>query len=114
MTIHVFPYSRRKGTVADRMPEQVPEETKHRRAATLSALEKGIREEILKEEIGKTYQVLFETDEEGSSLGHTPNFLEVRCKASAPLHGQTRLVLLKKTEKNELVGELWQEKSEKT
>lgn len=114
LTIHVFPYSRRKGTIADRLPDQIPTETKRKRAATLAALEKGIRKELLQSEVGKIYPVLFETDEEGFSIGHTPNFLNVRCKTDTPLHGQTKLVLLKKAEENELCGKLWQEKSEKT
>ena len=40
--IHVFPYSRRKGTVADTMEEQVPEEVKKRRSSELRSLSKKL------------------------------------------------------------------------
>ena len=106
LMIHVFPYSRRRGTIADRLPGQIPEAVKHERAARLSALENTIRLSILQGEIGKTYPVLFETDEDGYAIGHTPNFLEVRCKADAPLHGRTYAVRLSSASENGLEGEI--------
>ena len=114
LMIHVFPYSRRRGTVADRLPDQVPESVKHERAARLAALRDEIRASILKEEIASIYSVLFETDEEGFSIGHTPNFLEVRCKSDRPLHGTTRQVLIEKSDQNQLIGKILPEDTEKT
>ena len=114
LMIHVFPYSRRRGTVADRLPEQVPEEIKHERASRLAALRDEVRATILQSEVGKIYPVLFETDEKGEAIGHTPNFLEVRCKTGVPLHGKTYAVRLVGTSENELIGALLPERIEKT
>ncbi len=62
--IHVFPYSRRKGTVADSMNPQVPEEEKKFREKELLAVEKELRFAYRKQWIGKEVQVLFEEMQE--------------------------------------------------
>ena len=49
LAAHVFPYSPRRGTPAAVMPDQIPEAEKHRRAAALASLEKGIRLSLLEE-----------------------------------------------------------------
>lgn len=58
--MHVFKYSRRKGTVADRMPDQIPEEEKNRRSERLLAMtakQKAAYEDSFR---GETVQVLLE------------------------------------------------------
>ena len=85
LMIHVFPYSKRKGTVAAQMKDQVAPDIKRKRAETLSALAADIRAEILSEQIGKTYPVLFETYRDGVAHGHTANFIEVSVKADSAL-----------------------------
>ena len=50
--IHVFPYSRRKGTAADAMPNQVPESVKHERAAKLLALGNQLEENYVSTLVG--------------------------------------------------------------
>lgn len=59
-----FLYSRRKGTKADEMEKQVPEELKHQRFNLLLRRIKEIAEEKNREEIGKIYEVFIE----GSSI----------------------------------------------
>ncbi len=86
LMIHVFPYSKRKGTPAAEMKDQVPSEVKRQRAETLSTLAKEIRREILAENIGKVYPVLFETFEDGMAKGHTANFIEVAVPSEYPLN----------------------------
>ena len=85
LMIHVFPYSKRKGTPAAEMKDQVPSDVKKIRAERLSALAKEIRSEILKENVGKVYPVLFETFEGGVAKGHTANFLEISVESERPL-----------------------------
>ncbi len=82
--IHIFRYSRRPGTIADRMPEQVEESVKKSRADRLSALEKRMAEEFRKSRIGKTVPVLFEREKEADfHIGHAPDYSTIRIPADA-------------------------------
>ena len=96
LMMHVFPYSKRQGTPAATMPDQVPGEIKKQRVAALTTLGESIRREILSDLVQKetVLPVLFETFRHGIAVGHTPNFIEVHVPASAPLHAQTHNVRL--------------------
>ncbi|MBQ1376813.1 MAG: tRNA (N(6)-L-threonylcarbamoyladenosine(37)-C(2))-methylthiotransferase MtaB, partial [Lachnospiraceae bacterium] len=70
--LHVFPYSRRKGTAADLMKDQVPPEIKKIRADELLKLSDEFREAFESRLDGKTVEVLTERQEEiGGSLAYT-------------------------------------------
>ena len=58
--IFMFIYSRRKGTPADKMENQIPEEIKHKRFDRLKNLYENLVEENNKEYIGKTFELLVE------------------------------------------------------
>lgn len=88
LMIHVFRYSRRVGTVADTMPEQVPETVKAERARILSERQATIRKAILSGMKNRTAEVLFESAENGFVYGHTPDFVEVAVSAAPDLHGK--------------------------
>ncbi len=96
LMIHVFPYSKRKGTVAAEMKDQIPEAVKKERVAILSQISREIRAEILDEKIAedKPIEVLFETCEGGFAHGHTADFIEVRVNTDKKLHGLFRSVKL--------------------
>ena len=96
LMIHVFPYSKRAGTPAAIMPDQIPGAVKKQRVATLSALAADIRAELLNELIakGEAVSVLFETFENGIAVGHTPDFIEVRVSSPISLHATTHSVRL--------------------
>jgi threonylcarbamoyladenosine tRNA methylthiotransferase MtaB len=80
--IHAFPYSRRKGTVADRMEGQVDENKKHVRTNQLIELGNKLEENFVKELIGTEQQVLFEVEAgEGLAEGYTGQYVRVRAKA---------------------------------
>lgn len=65
---HVFKYSRRKGTKADRMPDQIPEQIKNQRSDVLLALTEKNSGEYRKKLLGRTVKVLLE---EESTIGGT-------------------------------------------
>ena len=94
LMIHVFPYSRRAGTLAAEMPDQIPRTIKSQRVAALSAIAADIRADILQSLIGKEREVLFETCEDGYATGHTPDFIEVRVACATDLHGEVHTVQL--------------------
>ena len=105
LMIHVFPYSKRAGTIAATMQGQIPEPVKHARAARLAALEAEIRKEILDSMTDKQVSVLFESYENGIASGHTPEFIEVFCESDRPLHTETHTVTISKNDGNVCFGE---------
>ena len=106
LMIHVFPYSKRAGTVAATMQGQIPEPIKHARAARLSALEADIRKGILDSMTGQQVSVLFESFDNGIASGHTPEFIEVFCECDRPLHAETHTVIICKNDGNTCFGTL--------
>lgn len=106
LMIHVFPYSKRKGTPAASMPGQIPEPVKHERLLRLSKLEAEIRKEMLDELTGSRVEVLFETFEDHAAAGHTGNFVEVEVPAKAGLHGTLGTVLIEGNDGTKCGGKL--------
>ena len=76
--VHVFPYSRREGTPAARMPNQVENAEKSRRAAIMIEETEKIRKAFLEAQIGKTLEVLPEEFHDGFVQGYTANYTPVR------------------------------------
>ena len=78
---HVFKYSRRKGTKADRMPDQVPEQIKSRRSDVLLDLTEENSSEYRKKLLGRTVKVLLEEENtiDGTTylVGHTREYVKV-------------------------------------
>ena len=86
--IHVFPYSRREGTPAAAMKDQVPEAVKHQRVAILSRVSEESCAAILENALAhptRDFTILPETRGEGFVLGHTPDFLEIKVLTDCPL-----------------------------
>ena len=75
--IHIFPYSKRNGTPAAAMP-QLSNAIKDERAKRLGAAAAEIRKEYLLKQVGKVYEVLFETEHPEFSEGYTKNYTPVR------------------------------------
>ncbi len=108
---HIFPFSRRKGTVADRLPGQLTEKQKKERCAALAKLHDKQSEAYRRDFLGSGQPVLFERIKEIGEkqylTGHTPNYMEVAIPSSREeLIGQIRTVkLLDFLEKEVLLGE---------
>ncbi len=85
--IHVFPYSRREGTPAATMPDQIPEAVKHERVAALSRVSAETCAAILDAAVaaGRPLSMLPETHGHKFVTGHTPDFMEVRLETDGPL-----------------------------
>jgi threonylcarbamoyladenosine tRNA methylthiotransferase MtaB len=77
--VHVFPYSRRSGTVADKMPNQVPNAVKKSRAKEMATVSNESQREFLQCQVGKVFPVLFELENEPDyHHGYTPNYTLVK------------------------------------
>ena len=87
--LHVFPYSLRTGTRAEKMGDHLPKSVKEERAAKMLALGKELRSAYLKKQIGRQVPVLFEsTQKDGTWTGCTANYTPVRVHSDAPLVGR--------------------------
>ena len=87
-SLHVFPYSRRKGTPAASFPGQLTAAVKRARAAQAEAVGRSGRERYLRSRIGDTVEVLFETASDGVWTGHAPQYLQVAVSAEGELRGK--------------------------
>jgi threonylcarbamoyladenosine tRNA methylthiotransferase MtaB len=92
--IHVFPYSRRRGTVADAMENQVPENIKHNRAQELIELGNKLETAFVKSTENTVQTVLFERRTEKLAEGYTQHYVRVFADAQP---GEIRDVLITHT-----------------
>ena len=83
--IHVFPYSRRDGTPAAAMPDQVPQAEKARRAAELGKTASALRTAACARLIGRTVEILPEEWRDGVTQGYTANYMPVQVQSDRPL-----------------------------
>lgn len=100
---HIFPYSRRPGTPADKMDGQIDRATKAKRSKQARAVVAETRSAFLESMIGKTLPVLFETQEGECWQGHSDNYLEVRAEGEN-LRGTVHNVRIDAVSEGILVG----------
>ena len=103
--MHIFPYSRRPGTPADKMPGQHSNATKEARSREAIAVADELRLQWLETQRGLTMEVLFEENDGEYCTGHTPNYLKVYAKG-ADLHNQVLPVRLLEPYKDGMVGKI--------
>ncbi len=89
--VHIFPYSRREGTPAAKMPDQVPKAVKEARASRAAAVAAELEDAFHTSLIGTEQAVLFEQPENGFYAGHAPNYAKVYA-APGELHNAVRRV----------------------
>ena len=75
--MHIFPYSRRPGTPADKMPGQLGNVTKEARSKAAIAVAEEMSRAYRQSMVGTEQQVLFEETEDGFFTGHAPNYVKV-------------------------------------
>ncbi|NLX83928.1 MAG: tRNA (N(6)-L-threonylcarbamoyladenosine(37)-C(2))-methylthiotransferase MtaB [Clostridiales bacterium] len=103
--MHIFPYSRRAGTTAARLPDQLSRSVKSDRAKQMAHLDKRLSEAYRTRLMGSTQPVLFETLlPEGMTEGQTPQAITVYVKGVQP--GEIRDVRLLSLDKAGMKGEL--------
>ena len=108
--MHIFPYSRRPGTPADKMPGQHNNATKEARSKAAIAVARDLTQAYLEQLEGQTAQVLFEEAEGAYFTGHTPNYIKVYVPET-DLHNTLRTVRLLKPYKDGMLGALLEEET---
>ncbi len=90
--MHIFPYSRRPGTPADKMPGQLGNDIKERRSREAIAAAEQMSRSYRQAMVEKSYMVLFEEREGAYFIGHTPNYVKIYLKTEKDLHNQVLYV----------------------
>ena len=104
---HVFPYSRRTGTVADRMVGHIDDHLKHERADVMISHMLDAQKKFMQGQVGKTASVLIETkSKDGRFEGYTPNYTRVRIADDALKTGKLYEVVLTEASDDFCVGEV--------
>ena len=103
--MHVFPYSRRPGTPADKMPGQHNNATKESRSREAINVADRLRRQWLEAQKDLVMDVLFEENDGDFCTGHTPNYLKVYVKGIS-LHNEIRSVRLLEPYKDGMLAEI--------
>mgnify|MGYP001245715626 CR=1 FL=1 len=106
--LHVFKYSPRRGTVAEKMPNQIDGNKKEERSNKLIELSNNTENKHNKNYIDKTVKVLFEEFEDGFFKGHTTNYMMVKVAGSEEQLGKfvNKILDVKIKENNDETREL--------
>lgn len=102
--IHTFKYSRRKGTVAEKMPNQISPEVQEQRSKKVIELSNEMQKEIDEQYLNKKVEVLFEEKQGEYYKGHTKNYMMVNAKSEEDLTNKICEVELIEIRENELIG----------
>ena len=107
--LHIFPYSKREGTEAADMPDQVPEDVKKKRARILADVQKKIQDEYLDSYVkdhgeDNPVYVLCEMTRDGVANGHTEHFIECNFASDRDRTGETVKIAVEGRDGNVLFG----------
>lgn len=104
--VHLFPYSKREGTAAARMKNQIDSPIKDERMKVLKQVTLKSQDAFLDEHIGKEVEVLFEKAEEGMAQGYTSNYMKVEVDTELHLENTVGKVYIETREHEVLKGKL--------
>ena len=104
--MHIFKYSKRDGTVAAKMPNQIYGNIAEERSRKLIELSEKNMELYNEKYIGKEVEVLFEEKQAEYWIGHTRNYMIVKIKSSVYLENVVKNVKIIENNKDILLGEI--------
>lgn len=104
--LHVFPYSRRAGTVADEMEGHVDPKIKKERAHKLLELASKMKDDYENKFIGSIQNIIVEDNKNGYYHGHSSNYLDIYFKSDVDLNNQIVDVKILRKSNGKLYGEV--------
>lgn len=104
--MHIFKYSKRDGTVAAKMPNQIYGNIAEERSKKLIELSEKNMESYNEKYIGKEVEVLFEEKQDEYWVGHTRNYMIVKIRANDFLENVVKNVRIIENNKDILLGEI--------
>ena len=103
--MHIFPYSRRPGTPADKMPGQHDNATKEARSREAIAVAEEMNRAYREALVGSAEEVLFEEREGGYFTGHAPNYVKVYAQGE-DLHNRVKKVRITGLYQDGVLGQI--------
>ena len=103
--MHIFPYSRRPGTPADKMPGQHNNATKEERSRRAIAIASEMNLAYRQSLIGSEQEVLFEEMDGKYFTGHAPNYVKIYAEGD-DLHNKLRQVAITAIHSDGVIGNL--------
>ncbi len=103
--MHIFPYSRRPGTPADKMPGQLSNAVKEQRSREAISVAEEMSRAYREKLAGSVLDVLFEERDGAYFTGHSPNYVKVYA-AGEGLHNKIRKVMVKEVFREGVLGEI--------
>ena len=108
--VHTFKYSIRKGTRAERMPDQIPEKTKTQRSAIVREIAEKNKRKYRSSFIDKQQKVLVEKIENGIASGYGEHYIPIKFKANKNTRTNefslVKIINIEKGEDMGLIGEI--------
>ena len=101
--MHIFPYSRRPGTPADKMPGQHNNAVKEARSRAAIAVAEEMSRAYRESLIGTVQPVLFEEKSGGFFTGHAPNYVKIYAEGE-DLHNEIRPVRITGIHEDGVIG----------
>ena len=103
--MHIFPYSRRPGTPADKMSGQLGNAVKEERSRKAIAAAEEMSVSYRQKMVGTAVSVLFEEKDGVYYTGHTSNYVKVYAQAE-DLHNEIRQVTVTEVYRDGVLGKL--------
>ncbi len=94
MQMHIFKYSIRKGTRAEKFPDQISKTVKEGRSKKMLAIAEDMKKAFYEKYNGKEAQVLFEVENDGVYHCTTPNYMDIYVKTDGDFSGEIKTVVL--------------------
>lgn len=93
--IHVFPFSLRKGTKAEELPNHLDEVTKKERVRTLISISEKLEVEYMNKFVNKEIDLIPEKYEDGYLIGHSGNYLLIKAKYNQKIEETVKVKIIK-------------------
>lgn len=104
-SMHIFPYSRRTGTEADKMQGHLDNSLIKERARIMIDVASKLKKEYEEKFINYEFDVLFEQKKNEYWIGHTSNYLEIYLESNEDLTNKVIKCKIKKMKNNKLIAE---------
>ena len=108
-SMHIFPYSRRKNTEADKMSGHLPGDVITERTRKMQELAQNMAKNYQENSLGKEMVVLVEQKKNNYWVGHTSNYLEVKFIKTGKYTNKLVLVKLNTIDNGTIIGEFIKE-----